>query len=125
MKKFVKYMLLFLIGAVIFLLFNRFLIVNGRYYDIRLPGEGINPTSYVFDFSKAEVLRVIDSCFDYHYRTDSSFSPPKTIYTPCTRNVRYYPWDDKSDIRDTTKFLSIVDFSPNKHSRFIGIFRHD
>ena len=40
-------------------------VLNGRYYDVREPGEAVNPTSYDFDFSRSEVMTALDSCFTY------------------------------------------------------------
>ena len=83
-----------LIGFIFTLLCNRCILVNGRYYDIRLPEEGVNPTSYVFDFSKVEVMKAIDSCFNEHFLKDSSFSPPRKIYMPQIRHASVRNWND-------------------------------
>lgn len=90
---------LVLAGFSLFLLCNRCILIKGRYYDIRLPGEGVNPTSYVFDFPKAEVMKTIDSCFSNHYLKDSSFSPPKSIYLPRIRNASLHTWEGKHEIK--------------------------
>lgn len=57
-----------IIGLCLFLLCNRFIIVDGRYEDIREKGEAVNLTSYVFDYSRKRVMEVLDSSFSPELR---------------------------------------------------------
>lgn len=47
-------------------------VLCGRYYDVRQPGEAVNPTSYDFDFSRSKIIAALDSCFnDEDYRIEN------------------------------------------------------
>lgn len=63
MKKTGGFVLVISIGVILCLSCVSCFVIRGRYYDVRQPGEAVNPTSYVYDFSKAEVLSALDSCF--------------------------------------------------------------
>lgn len=97
-SKRLKYILTAFVGFIIILLCNQCVVVKGRYRDIRLPGEGVNPTSYVFDFPKAAVMKAIDSCFNDH-RIQISSWPRKFKHTPRIRKVslsHYASWMELS-----------------------------
>lgn len=59
------------IGGIVFTIPSFFLffsgcgvVLSGRYYDVRQPGEAVNPTSYDFDFSRSKIIAALDSCFN-------------------------------------------------------------
>ena len=67
-------------------------VLNGRYYDVRQPGEAVNPTSYDFDFSRSEIIAALDSCF-----TDRNCSREKRG-CQMVKGLRVTYWKEKIKI---------------------------
>ena len=68
-------------------------VLNGRYYDVRQPGEAVNPTSYDFDFSRSEIIAALDSCF-----TDRNCSREKRG-CQMVKGLRVTYWKEKIKIQ--------------------------
>ena len=73
-KKNISRMILYgIIGLCLFSLFNRVVFIDGRYEDVRKDREAMNPTSYVFNSAKKDVMGVLDSSFNEGFRKNSTF----------------------------------------------------